>query len=53
MKIVKEVEIDKEVKRSDGLWQFACGDVFLAIFETQGWGGIKGMASSADLQCDF
>ena len=24
---VKEVEIAKEVKRSDGWWRFACGDV--------------------------
>ena len=24
----KEVKIAKEVKRSDGLWRFACGDVF-------------------------
>ena len=25
---VKEVEITKEVIRSDGWWRFACGDVF-------------------------
>ena len=25
---VKEVEIAKEVMRSDGWWRFACGDVF-------------------------
>ena len=25
---VREVEIAKEVKRSDGLWRFACGDVY-------------------------
>ena len=25
---VKEVEIAKEVKRSDGWWRFACGDVY-------------------------
>ena len=26
--VVMKVNIDKEVKRSDGLWRFACGDVF-------------------------
>ena len=25
--MIKEVKIVKEVKRSDGLWRFACGDV--------------------------
>ena len=25
----KEVRIVKEVMRSDGLWRFACGDVFV------------------------
>ena len=28
-KLVMKVEIVKEVKRSDGLWRFACGDVFV------------------------
>ena len=28
----KAVEIAKEVKRSDGWWQFACGDVFFWIY---------------------
>ena len=27
----KEVELVKEVKRSDGLWPFACGDVSICI----------------------
>ena len=27
-----KVKIVKEVKRSDGLWRFACGDVFLFLF---------------------
>ena len=28
MKVILKVKIDKEVKRSDGLWRFACGDVY-------------------------
>ena len=27
-----KVKIVEEVKRSDGLWRFACGDVFVASF---------------------
>ena len=27
--LVMKVKIVKEVKRSDGLWRFACGDVFI------------------------
>ena len=27
--LVMKVKIVKEVKRSDGLWRFACGDVLL------------------------
>ena len=26
--LVMKVEIGNEVKRSDGLWRFACGDVY-------------------------
>ena len=26
--LVMKVKIGKEVKKSDGLWRFACGDVF-------------------------
>ena len=37
--LVMKVRIVKEVKRSDGLWRFACGDVFLknsyASFESK------------------
>ena len=29
--LVMKVKIVKEVKRSDFLWRFACGDVFLQI----------------------
>ena len=29
----REVKIVKEVKRSDGLWRFACGDVLFYILE--------------------
>ena len=28
---VRVVEIVKEVKRSDSLWRFACGDVYLIL----------------------
>ena len=28
---VKEVEIAKEVKKNDGWWRFACGDVYTAL----------------------
>ena len=31
VKKIKEVEIAKEVIRSDGWWRFACGDVFFQI----------------------
>ena len=33
----KEVKTVKEVIRSDGLWRFACGDVFGV------WGGVLGI----------
>ena len=28
---VREVEIAKEVKRGDGLWRFACGNVLFVV----------------------
>ena len=29
----KEVEIAKEVKGSDSLWRFACGDVYIYLYD--------------------
>ena len=34
---VKEVEITKEVIRSDGWWRFACGDVSSRLFSLKIW----------------
>ena len=37
--LVMKFKIVKEVKRSDGLWRFACGDVFL-IWSPHTWGAM-------------
>ena len=35
--LVMKVKIVKEVKRSDGLWRFACGDVLYEAAKTFGY----------------
>ena len=32
VKIVRNVKIVKEMKKGDGSWRFACGDVFKLFF---------------------
>ena len=51
---VKEVEIVKEVIRSDGWWRFACGDVYIngsiqtQTYFTTNWNIDKGPQSVAN-----